>query len=939
MRRTATVFALLLAACAALAQRNYNLELLANVDEFQPGEEATDCWGYSTSEGLEFAIVGATRSTYVYSLGDPRNPVLRARIPGATSRWRDIKSFGTYVYVVADEGADGILVIDMSGAPDGGEITHSFYRPEVGSQTMATAHNLYISAEGLLVIGGGNLGVGEPHFFDLAQDPERPPFVGRARRVYAHDVYAEGGRLYSSDIFAGELTLHDYTDLGDIRVLGTATTSSAFTHNAWPKLGDEFVFTTDERTQASVDAYDVSDPSAIRRVDRFRPDETFTSGSVPHNTHVRGDYLVTSWYRDGVILTDATRPHNLIEVGQYDTYPQGGGGGFEGCWGAFPFFPSGRVIASDRQNGLFVFDADYEPGCYFEGTVQDSATGELLAGVTVDLGGRLAQRVETGADGTFATGLWQEGAYEVTFSKPGYVPRRTITQLRRGRLDFRNVRLRRIVESSFDVTARDEAGLEIVDAVVEPIYRGSEGTGNRYDIYVARWGFLPAIIRDTLLPEGADVDLEVTLERGYADDFTVDLGWVSSGTAIRGLWERGVPTETVYQDTVVQLGRDAAGDFGERAYGTDLSGPSPSDFDVDGGTAVLTSPRFELAAGEDARVSFAYYFAVRGGSTARDDTLAVDLTDGTQTIRLLNEGDNAPDWRRFRSAPIRQLLGAPDGPLTDLRLVVQTGDGARTGHIVEALFDDFRVGTAVGPPLTPDVASGCAPLTVTYTLADALPGATVDAPGATDLSFDGITLTATYLTPGTFGVSLAATDEDGAPVTYRYPDLVRVRTVPTAAFTVEVRDSFLVAFASTSANAEAVEWDFGDGDGATAETPRPFYRYPGPGTYEVTLAAVSACGTDTTRQTIDLLSGVREFREATGVRVVQNPIGDELTLAYEGTDAIAVELSDAAGRTVVSRAEIRPGLTTLDTAHLPAGTYFLRVPDRAAAAVPVIIAR
>ena len=946
MRPTAR-FSLALACClllpglSASAQRNYNLELLAHVPFPDEGERGNDCWGYATDEGVEYAIIGSTAATYIYALDEGDEPVLRARIPGANSTWRDMKSYGSYVYVVADEGADGLLVIDMSGAPS--SITHAFYRPEVRGTTLTQAHNLYISAEGLLVLAGGNLGAGEPHFFDLTEDPEAPPFVGAARRVYAHDVYAEGGRLYSSDIYAGELAIHDYTDLTDIRVLGTRETSSAFTHNAWSESGGEFAFTTDERTGASVDAYDVTDAGAIRRVDRFRPDETFGSGSIPHNTHVRGDYLVTSWYRDGVVVADATRPHNLIEVGKYDTYPQGGGSGFDGCWGAYPFLPSGRVIASDIQRGLFVFDAVYEQGCYFEGTVQDSLTGELLAGVTVDLDGRPAQRVETGADGAYATGLYDEGRYTVTYSRPGYVTRRASAELRRGELDYRNVVLRPLIESTFDVTARDEDGGVIPDAVVAPIYRATEGDANRYDVYVARWGFRPYVLRDTLLPEGTAVTLDVTLARGYADDFTADLGWETSGTALRGLWNRGAPEETVIDDTVVQLGRDVGTDFGEAAYGTDVSGGAAGAGDVDGGTAVLTSPPIELAADEDGFLDFAYYFAVRGGTSPPDDELVVELTNGTQTVTLLRERDNTPDYRRFRSASVRTLLGAEggplEGPLDDLRVVVTTSDLPRSGHLVEALFDDFSlVLTPVGRPrITPALTEACAPATVTLELAVAPPGATVVADGATDVALDGTTITLTYPRPGTYDLRIDADDADGAAVTYEYPGIVRVDTTPTASFETAALGDLRFAFTSTSTGAARLLWDFGDGDLSTRTN--PVHRYREPGDYLVTLTAASACGEAVATATVGVVVGLTELRAATGLRLAANPVSDRLSLVYEGEAPIDVRLSDALGRVVLSRERLGPGQHHLPVGDLPEGVYFLHAPGRAPIAATVVIRR
>ena len=79
---------------------------------------------------------------------------------------------------------------------------------------------------------------------------------------------------------------------------------------------------------------------------------------IPHNTHVFGDYLVTSYYTSGVTIIDASDPFNLIEVAYYDTSPSSGGS-FDGCWGAYPYLPSGLILATDQQEGLFVLHTPY----------------------------------------------------------------------------------------------------------------------------------------------------------------------------------------------------------------------------------------------------------------------------------------------------------------------------------------------------------------------------------------------------------------------------------------------------------------------------------------------------------------------------------------------------------------------------------------------------
>ena len=42
----------------------------------------------------------------------------------------------------------------------------------------------------------------------------------------------------------------------------------------------------------------------------------------------------------------------------YDTFENTEYDGYNGCWGAYPFLPSGNLLASDIQNGLFVLQYD-----------------------------------------------------------------------------------------------------------------------------------------------------------------------------------------------------------------------------------------------------------------------------------------------------------------------------------------------------------------------------------------------------------------------------------------------------------------------------------------------------------------------------------------------------------------------------------------------------
>jgi hypothetical protein len=64
----------------------------------------------------------------------------------------------------------------------------------------------------------------------------------------------------------------------------------------------------------------------------------------------------------------------------YDTYPQNDtifNPTYEGCWGVYPFLPSGNIIASDRANGIFVLQPD--------STISSTNNDNLSANTTIQL--------------------------------------------------------------------------------------------------------------------------------------------------------------------------------------------------------------------------------------------------------------------------------------------------------------------------------------------------------------------------------------------------------------------------------------------------------------------------------------------------------------------------------------------------------------------------
>ncbi|MFT6333593.1 MAG: choice-of-anchor B domain-containing protein [Saprospiraceae bacterium] len=405
------------------AQKDFNIEVVANISH---DERVNDIWGYVDSEGIEYAIMGSLTRTSIWSLEDPENPLFLTSFDGPSSIWRDIKSYEDHIYVSAEREKEGLLIIDMSLAPD--TITASNFRPYITlgltSDTLNTIHNIFIDeAEGICYLAGSNIGNGGVLFFDLNEDKKSPEFIGALDIYYAHDVFVKNNKIYSSNINDGFFSIFDITDINSPYPLGNQETIMNFSHNAWLSDDKNVLFTTDERPNAWVESYDVSNPNNIIFLDRFQPFETKNTGLIPHNVHYDNGFLVTSWNTDGLVIIDANDPKNLVKVASFDTELEieSGSGGL---WGAFPYLPSGLILGSDRWNGLFVFrpvdnngDQGYQKASYIQGTVKSAANGIQIPNVDIKIISDESVEASTNTIGFYSSGHALEGEYEVQFAK------------------------------------------------------------------------------------------------------------------------------------------------------------------------------------------------------------------------------------------------------------------------------------------------------------------------------------------------------------------------------------------------------------------------------------------------------------------------------------------------------------------------------------------
>ncbi|HEY3387822.1 MAG TPA: T9SS type A sorting domain-containing protein, partial [Saprospiraceae bacterium] len=140
-----------------------------------------------------------------------------------------------------------------------------------------------------------------------------------------------------------------------------------YNHSSWVNEEGNKLVIADETHGSDLKLVDITDPLNISS-DDFNTfySELLGAGapgsSIVHNPFILGDLAYLAYYHDGVQVFDISDPENITNIAYYDTYPENTDyTGYKGCWGVYPFLPSGIIIASDQNHGLYVLEITNPP--------------------------------------------------------------------------------------------------------------------------------------------------------------------------------------------------------------------------------------------------------------------------------------------------------------------------------------------------------------------------------------------------------------------------------------------------------------------------------------------------------------------------------------------------------------------------------------------------
>ena len=368
------------------------------LSEFGSGE-GSDIWGHvDLNSGIEYALMTFNDGIAVISLADPKQPIIIKKVPQKRTIWRDVKVLQTYnrslrrwqawAYLTADSSTEGLKILDLNNLPNDVTIANSDF-------TDRSAHNVYISnvdyglnipvngEPGLHILGANNVS-GAMRTYSV-KDPINPVAeytpTNASANQYSHDatsLWIDDSRAQVQcgerrgkgcnlmlDFNEDEVRLWNHTDIENSEPLSRFTYNTAsYVHSGWWSEDKQYVFVQDELDErnralnSTLYVYDISDLQNPVRVGTW----TGPTRAIDHNGFVRGNRYYLANYERGLTVLDISEPTTPQTIGYFDTYPLGDRSNFNGAWGVYPFLPSGIILVSDINSGLFVLKDNTRSG-------------------------------------------------------------------------------------------------------------------------------------------------------------------------------------------------------------------------------------------------------------------------------------------------------------------------------------------------------------------------------------------------------------------------------------------------------------------------------------------------------------------------------------------------------------------------------------------------
>jgi choice-of-anchor B domain-containing protein len=316
------------------------------------------CWGYRAPDGREYAIIGCQPGTSFVDITDSTNIHEVGFQSGTSSEWREMKVYSHYAYIVSEATSSALQIVDLQYLPDSIHFVKKFVAPNHSRTHSISQYGPYLFLNGANSSFVGNGGVA---ILDLSVDPENPVLRGKWTSLYVHDCRIWNDTIWAANIYTGQTSIINATNkdnLTTVRTWQSFPQTTISTHNCAITNDRRYLLTTNEidNPVGKLFVYDIGDINNIVFVTDWHPTNLTTS--IVHNVEIYGNYAVIAHYTAGIRVVDISNPAAPNEVAWYDTYSRDNSTNYLGCWGVF-MFPSGKIIGSDTDSGLYVIKTNF----------------------------------------------------------------------------------------------------------------------------------------------------------------------------------------------------------------------------------------------------------------------------------------------------------------------------------------------------------------------------------------------------------------------------------------------------------------------------------------------------------------------------------------------------------------------------------------------------
>jgi choice-of-anchor B domain-containing protein len=351
------------------------VDLLAHLDlgTLQAGA-GNSLWTWVDPEtDHEWALMGLDNGIAFVDVTNPAAPVFVGKLPQHTtpSVWRDVRVYRDHAFVVSEAEGHGMQVFNLARLRDVSPASMpATFTADAHYDGTSNTHTMAITEEsGLAVLVGSNTCNAGLHFVDI-RDPMNPTFAGCFDEDgYTHETQCwiydgpdrdHRGKEICLAFNEDTVTIVDATDRDDPVMLARGSyPTPAYTHQGWFTEDMRYILINDELDETQglapsartiiMDLADLDAPEYVGAY--FSP-----ISSIDHNLYIRGDKAYLANYTAGlrILDLDGIAEGRLAEIAFFDTFPQNDATTFAGAWNVNPFLPSGTILISDINGGLFI---------------------------------------------------------------------------------------------------------------------------------------------------------------------------------------------------------------------------------------------------------------------------------------------------------------------------------------------------------------------------------------------------------------------------------------------------------------------------------------------------------------------------------------------------------------------------------------------------------